>query len=1129
MSFIHLHTHSDFSPQDGAQTVEMIVKKAAKLKMDSVALTDHGRAGGLIALKKGCEEHNVKPIYGFEAYVSPENRFLKEKIEDEKNFYHLVLLAKNKTGLENIFRLTSIGWRDGFYYKPRIDLEVLKEHSEGLVCLTGCGSGRVAVKLLEDKKDEAIAHVEFLKEIFGEDLYIEVQNHGLDWQQQLKKQLFSLAKELDCPIVATQDSHYQEKEDAEMHSAICKLAAGDLQFDSEESYFKSEEQMKEMFTEDEWHAITRTQEVADKCNCNWEFGATIWPDYKLPDGVTPAQQLRKQAEEGFKKLFPNPTSEYIERFEHELKVIEKMGFPTYFLVVSDLLEWARTNNIYTGYGRGSAAGSLICYCVGITKVDPIKYGLYFERFLNVDRISLPDVDMDIAPSGRKRVMEYVYSKYGEDKCAQIGTYFIFKPRGSLRNFTRVLGYDLKTGEKLSKLVPPDRHGKQLSFKQILEESKELRDTEHQDILRIAQKAEGMNSGAGVHPAGVLISNKEIYSQVPLFRGKHDEIASQFDMHEVEEIGLVKYDLLGLKTLDVIQKAIDVIKDTKNIDIDIFNIDTEDQKVFENIFQQGKLAGIFQFENSSGFRDLCIKIKPKTVEDLSAITALFRPGPLTAKEDPNDSSSRNLVQKYIDGRNGEKVNYLFPELEPILKDTYGVMVYQEQIMRICTDCAGYTLAEADNMRKIIGKKLPEKMAAEKDKLINGCIENGIAKEKAEELFEQIEGFAAYSFNKAHSVAYSFLSFCTAWLKYYYQQELYCGLLNTSLDNQDDVIKYIHSLKEDEISVLPPDINLSQPGFTSVEDTIVFGFAGVKGIGEKAALDLVEKRPNGGFSSLSEIINNKINKGVITSLLMCGAIEEITDVSRIELVEKLDEIIKYYKKEERIKEKKLEIIERTKEIEAWNLNPIGKKPRRKSLTKNDVLPDFPELNNENLDTKKRLRFEREKLGFYVTGHPMDSYPGLSSMAEFTVAEVKDGKADTGTKLNLPIVISSISKRRTKKDKTWAILMVEDKTGRVEAPVFPRQWNKIGHLLEEDFVYVLRCSVKVEESDDENTPPIVSLIVNDVTKVDEDAQIIEMKKIDFSLKDDTIIEFVPGKEQNYYKWQQAVAFIENMKRMV
>lgn len=773
-NFIHLHTHSDYSPQDGAQSCEQIANKAAKLEMNAVALTDHGRCGGMLKFKKACQKVGIKPIYGFEAYVAPESRHIKTKLDDhKKTSYHLTLLAKNEKGLQNIFTLTSIGWLDGFYYKPRIDQEVLEAHREGIIVLSGCPSGRLAQYLMDGKISEARGHVREMRNIFGEDFYLEVQNHGFDWEQNLKKVLFDFADTVSVPIVATQDSHYQEKEDWEVHNAICKLAAGDLEFGTDQIYFKSREEMEEMFDKSEYHALDLTQEIADKCICDWKHDQTIWPVFELPDGETPEGTLRRLALEGFEKLFGEGTKEYQDRLQYELDMIEKMGFPTYFLVVADFINWAKGQNIPVGPGRGSGAGSLVCYCIGITNVDPIKYGLYFERFLNPARVSLPDLDIDFCKERRGEVIEYVRNKYGPDRVAQIGTYAVFKPRGSLRDFARVLGYDRGVGDKLAGMVPPDDAGKALSFDKVIEKEPDILKTQWPQVVEFARKAENLNKQAGIHAAGVIISNDDLKTQIPLFCGKNNEVTAQFDMNDVEEVGLVKYDFLGLKNLTVIQEAIDLIQKHHGIAIDINKIDEYDREVYSNAFQQGKLDGIFQFETSSGFRDLCIKVHPESIDDLSTITALFRPGPLET----------GLTNQYVKGRNGAEIQYPTELLRPILEPTYGVMTFQEQIMRICTDLAGYTLPEADNMRKIIGKKIREKMELEREKFVGGCIKNGISESIATKLFDDIAGFAKYCLT--HDTLVATEEFGLISIGKIVDEKLQCHIY--SVDNEG----YIHS--------------------------------------------------------------------------------------------------------------------------------------------------------------------------------------------------------------------------------------------------------------------------------------------------------------------------------------------------
>jgi len=1112
VDFIHLHVHSDFSPQDGAQSTEQIAQRAAKLEMNSVALTDHGRCGGLLSFKKECEKVKVKPIYGLEAYVAPESRLTKGKIDGhKKTSYHLTLLAKNAEGLRNLFSLTSIGWIEGFYYKPRIDMEVLREHAEGLVVLSGCGSGRLSRYLIESHADRIEPYIKEMLEVWGDDFYIEVQNHGFDWQQPLKTLLFEVSDIYSVPIVATQDSHYQTREDADLHRAICRLAAGDLTFEGNESYFKSSDDMCKMFIPKEQHAVERTQEVADKCQCEWEYGKTIWPVFDLPTNITPEKQLQEDAHKGLLEKFPDTTSIYKDRLEHELKVIQKLGFSTYFLVVADFVQWAADNKIYAGTGRGSGCGSLVAYCIGITKVDPIKYGLFFERFLNESRVSPPDFDIDWPPDKRKDVMQYVYDKYGHDKCAQIGTYAVFKPRGSLRDFARVLGYPTSAGDELASLVPPDVAGKALKFKEVIKAEPKILKTNYPDVVKMAMAAEGLVSQAGVHAAGVIISDQELRTQVPLFRGKHDEVAAQFDMHDVEEIGLIKYDFLGLKNLTVIQETIKSIKEYKNINIDINSINLEDQNVYNNIFQQGRLDGIFQFETSSGFRDLCIQVKPKSVEDLAAVTSIFRPGPLSA----------GLSDKYVNGRNGKPVEYLIPGLEPILNTTYGSMIFQEQVMRICTDVAGYTLVEADNMRKIIGKKLPEKMKLERGKFVGGCTNQGIKESAATQLFDDIEGYSKYSFNLSHAIAYSIISYQTAWLKHYYLEEFYCALFNSSLRDQEDLIKYFHACREDGIPIQPPDINTSGTKFVVNDGTIVFGLAGVKGLGEKACNMLIELRPTGGFESIEHMITCGINKGAVKALAACGALEEISDISRSILLYNIDPLIKFYERLDKWNERNKRIAVREKEITA--AVDAGNKPPRR-LPKNRECPEYPELEDvPSKERKNKLTLERETLGFYLTGHPMNDFPGLLHHAQHTVQDLKEGKAFNSEKIHLPIVISALNERRTRKGQNMAVLTIEDKSGRIEATIFPRQWRKLKSIAKEDTVSIIDGTVRMIEVDGD-VPPIVRIIVNNIKIVNEQ----DINPIDMKLKDGTRIKFTPAEDQSFSAYQQALAIVSNTKRM-
>jgi DNA polymerase-3 subunit alpha len=1380
--FAHLHVHSDFSPQDGIASLDDIVKKAVSLDMDAVAITDHGRAGGLLKFKKACDEHKVRPIYGVELYTSPLERTLRQPVEGYKPTYHLTVLAKNNKGLRNLFRLTSLGWLDGFYHKPRVDIPALSENREGLIVLSGCAASRISQMLLMEQWDDAIEYTNILRSIFRDDFYIEVQNHGLEWQGNLKKLLFELSYSLDIPIVATQDAHYVDKEDAELHRHVTRLAAGRLEFETDQLYFKSGNEMQQMFEKDEQHALANTLEVAKKCTTDWEYGKTIWPVYDTGER-TPEKALRDDTGVGFRELFGAGTREYRERVDYELSVIEKMGFATYFLVVADFINWARENRIPVGPGRGSVAGSLVAYCLGITRVDPIKYGLYFERFLNPNRVSLPDIDVDFCKQRRDKVIEYVVDKYGKDRVAQIGTYAVFKPRGSLRDFARVCGYERKVGDILAGLIPPDIAGKQLTFDESIEAEPKLLKNDWPDVVELARKAEGLHRQPGVHAAGVVIANTDLRDLVPLYRGKNSEIATQFTMDDVEEIGLVKLDFLGLKNLTVIRDTIELVQEIQQKEIDIDAIDMEDQEVFEKMFQRGNLDGVFQFETSSGFKDLCVRVKPQSVEDLSVITSLFRPGPLCLSGDvsictsiekthtkksqnrcfkykklkdlyniyqsksdlewqtwpywlvsmnedtqqfvkskiksiyksgtkpvykalirthgesyrentltgkirrdcdikasldhrfltingwkrlqdlkPGDyiciinkvcgnikprhdcktvhgrknfrnvafynyqyhcvfcdwnkgsldvnhitgnrntnnhpdnlcymcpnhhrmycegtispekaklakekfrlpvgdfrwvrfegkeligeeetydievygphhnfiandfvvHNSTGLTDKYVAGRNGEDPEYLVDKLEPMLRETYGVMVYQEQIMKICTDLAGYTASEADDMRKVIGKKLPDKMKLHREKFINGCTDNGVPPEAATKLFDDIEGFAKYSFNKAHALAYSIISYQTAWLKTHYPHEFYTALLNCSLRNQDDIVKYIFSVRENNIPIEPPDVNRSGSQFTLDNGTIVFGLAGVKGAGEKACASLMEKCPEEGFESLQELVLSGVNTGVIKAFAECGALASICDIPREKLVANLPELIDYYKKLDRYK-KRLERI-KLREEERQAAIERGEKPLRKLPTPKSG-PAEPELTEPAEEIKiDRLTLERQTLGFYLTGHPLDYHPGLTRMAQFDINDLKEGNVENNSFIRIPVVVSTVTPRRTRNKQDMATLTVEDRTGRLEATIFPRQWTKLRDYIKEDSVVVLGGSVRYTAGD-EDSLPIVQLVVNFINTIAEVGEAKPATSISMRLLDGSTVKLVHTPKVDYASWQQATAYVNNLERM-
>lgn len=865
-NYIHLHTHSDLSLKDGAQTIKQIVSKAKKLGMPAVALTDHGSAAGLLSLWEECKKAEIKPLLGNEFYVAPTSRLIHKQLDNYKRAYHLTVLAKNNEGLKNIFRLTSRSWQEGLFGgRPRIDEELLKEYSDGLLVLSGCSSGKLSTFLMEERWEEAKENLEFLKDTFKDDFYIEMQNHGIHWQPKLNTLLATIAEKYSLPIVATQDSHYQEKEDADLHANIVSLSMGDMRFETDQVWFKTREEMEKMFP-DNFAPLDITNDIADKCNVNWDYSKTIWPVYDLPEERTPQDELRELTYKGFQRLFPNPTQEYKDRLEYELETIVDMGFSTYFLIVQDFINWSETQGMIASPGRGSSASSLVCYSLGITRIDPIRYKLPFSRFLGKHRISLPDVDVDIDKSKRNQVLTYVSEKYGADKFAQIATYSEFKPKGSLRSFARTNKYSPSVGDYLAKMVPAAIAGKEQKWSDIKNINPELFKTDYPEVISLAQKAEGLKFQVGLHAAGVVIADKPINEVVPLFIGKGGETAAQFDKKEVEKIGLVKFDFLGLKTLTVLRDTVELIEKRTKVKISLHDIEDGDKEAYK-LFQTGDLDGIFQFETSSAFKDFCIRVRPTKLEDLSIITAVQRPGPMSMK----------VHEMYVERKQGKEYEVSIPKLKDVLSDTLGLIIFQEDVIRICVELAGYTDGEGDLMRRAIGKKDEVLMAAEKEKFINGCVNNNIDKNKAEELFKDIEGFAAYGFCLGHAASYSRLSYFCAWLKAHYQLEFYTSLLNNSLDNQNDLIKYITSAREHEISISLPNINLANNRFELDNNTIVFPLSSIKGIGTKASDAIIAKRKEVNyFKSLEEFIKSKPNSKALIALAEAGALDELLEI-------------------------------------------------------------------------------------------------------------------------------------------------------------------------------------------------------------------------------------------------------------
>ncbi len=854
--FVHLHLHSHYSLLDGMIKPKELAKKAVEYGYKAVGLTDHGNIFGAVEFYEEMRKVGVKPLIGMESYFT-NNRFEKkgegsDDILTDKN-YHLILFAKDKTGFKNLMKLSSIAYTEGFYYKPRIDWELLEKYHEGLICQTACLKGFVPNLLAQGKYEEAKKYGKRLKDIFGDDLYFEIQINGLEEQNIANEGIIRLAKELGVKVVGTNDSHYLNPEDHTAHDVVKalqmkktlkELYSEGKAFRVKGLHFTRPEEMYEKFKGYEEY-LKNTMEIAEKCNLEIDTAETrgyLFPKFETPEGMTPAQYFEKLAREGLEKrlesmkdLTPEKLREYRERLDYEIKVINQMGFAEYFLIVQDFINYAKKNGIPVGPGRGSAGGSLVAYCLRITEVDPLKHGLLFERFLNPDRISMPDIDVDFCMERREKVIDYVKQKYGEDSVAQIITFNFMKSKMVIRDVARTLGFPYQEADKIAKMILPGPiQGSTLTIDENLEAHPDFRklyetDEKVRELLDLARKLEGSARHTGIHAAGIVIAPGPLDEYVPVYRDKDGNRATQFEMKTLEQLGLVKMDFLGLKTLTELDYMKKLIKERHGVDVDYNSLPFDDQNVFK-LLQSGRTTGVFQLE-SKGMQDLLVRLKPSNLDEIIAILALFRPGPLMS----------GMVDEYIERKHGRKpIEYPFEEVKDILKETYGLIVYQEQIMFMSNILSGFTMAEADTLRKAIGKKNPEVMAKMKDRFIGGAVERGFSKEKVEKLWDDIEKFASYSFNKSHSTAYAYLTYWTAWVKTYYPEEFFAVKLSTE-NNDSKFLNLLLDMENFNIKLLPPDVNKSMPEFAIEEKSkIRFGLSRIKGIGEEVAKSIVEER-------------------------------------------------------------------------------------------------------------------------------------------------------------------------------------------------------------------------------------------------------------------------------------------------
>ena len=1098
-NFVHLHIHSEYSLLDGANRIKDLPIRAKELGMDAIALTDHGSMFGTIDFYKACKANGIKPIIGCEVYVAPRSRKDKDPNLDAR-YNHLILLAKNNDGYKNLAKLVSLGYTEGFYYKPRIDKETLEQYHENLICCSACLAGEVNQAILKNNMEEAKKVALWFKKLFGEDYYLEIQNNGIKEQVLVNQKLIELSRELDIPLVATNDAHYLKREDAYNHEVLLCIQTGKkmsdedrMKFETDELYVKSPEEMSDYF-KNVPEAIENTVKIAEKCNVEFEFGHTILPNYDVPEEFeTHYDYLKKLCDDGIKNRYgENPTKEILERAEFEMNVINQMGYVDYFLIVWDYIHYAKTHNIPVGPGRGSGAGSIVAYAIEITDIDPIKYGLIFERFLNPERISMPDFDVDFCYEKRDQVIDYVCRKYGHDHVSQIITFGTMSARMVIRDVGRVLDVPYAETDKIAKMVPNELH---ITIKKAMEQNRELRDLYEQNsdmkkMLDIAMAIEGMPRQASTHACGIVITKDPVVDYVPLYR-RDDIISTQYIMTTLEELGLLKMDFLGLRTLTVIQDTIELVKANRGIDVE-FDKDMNDSKVYK-LWQDGNSVGIFQFE-SQGMTNFMKELKPDCLEDIIAGVSLYRPGPM-------DQIPRYIANK----KDPEHAVYTHPALKPILEVTYGCMVYQEQVMQIVRDLAGYSLGRADLVRRAMGKKKLDVMAKERENfihgqvdengniIIKGCVRNGIDEKSANKIFDEMAEFAKYAFNKSHAACYAVVAYRTAYLKAYYPVEFMAAMLNSFLGNLDKIPAYTEECKRLNIQILKPDINKSYTKFTVDGDKIRFGLGSIKNVGTSAVDEIVAERDrNGQFKDFTDfcerIQETNVNKKCIESLIKAGAFDEFNETRRT-LMESFESILDTITSSNK------------KELEGQvNMFDLGGSDSKEMKY---TFKEFPEYSRKEL-----LFMEKEMLGLYISGHPLDNIrhqiemqtninsfqmrqmENTDEIGEEIRQEIKDGQM-----VKYAGIITKIKKKYTKNNKLMAFLTVEDLYGPTEIILFESAYQNCANVLMEDNIVLVNGRLSVRE--DEETKIVAnqitefatkkkSIFILDVTSLDEKTKV-------------------------------------------
>lgn len=1050
--FIHLHVHSEYSLLDGAIRFKDLVKTAGEFGMTAAALTDHGNMHGALEFYETAREHGIKPILGCEIYVAPKSRHDRNAGAAGERMHHLILLAENNAGYANLLKLVSLANFEGFYYKPRVDKELLATHHEGLLALSACLHGEVATHLLAGQYSRAEEAAMEYQDIFGRgNFYLELQATRSQEQEIVNRDLRHLGERTGLPLVATNDCHYLRAEDAKAHDVLLCIQTGKsvleekrLRFSTDELFFKSPDEMWTYFAEVP-AALIATMAIAERCRVTLDLDRPHFPDFPLPPGESVESVFERDTWEGFARRLAeirekNPSfnrsqeEDYRRRLAAEISVIKKTGFCTYFFIVADFVNYAKKNQIPVGPGRGSAAGSLVAYALGITDIDPIPYGLFFERFLNEERISLPDIDVDFCMNGRDRVLQYVTHKYGQDRVAQITTFGTMQARAVIRDVGRALGMPYGDVDRIAKLIPAAPHmalEKALPMEPRLEELR--KDPAHKELFDVAFSLEGLTRHASTHAAGVVISDRPIVEYVPLYRGTNGEIVTQYSMKYVEKAGLIKFDFLGLRNLTVIDNALKLIRRNHGKSLDILHLPLDDPPTYD-LLCRGDTTGVFQLE-SSGMRDLLTRLRPQNFNDIIAVVAMYRPGPLES----------GMVNDFIKAKHGEiPVKYELEELRDILEDTYGVILYQEQVIQIASALANYSLGEADILRRAMGKKIPEVMASQRSRFLSGAEAKGIDTDKAAHIFDLMEKFAGYGFNKSHSAAYALITFQTAYLKAHYPLEFMAALLNSYLGNTDGLVKLMNERREKGLTVLPPDVNLSEWEFTVVGKAIRFGLGAVKNVGAGAVESIVEVRTDGGpFISLYEFCErvdlSRVNRRVVESLIKCGAFDSLHPV-RNRAMAALDDALEM-----------AQTIQKDRLSGQMSMFGTFAGQRRHAHT---ALPEIPEWSQ-----RQKLAMEKEALGFYLSGHPLDAYD--KELTTLPVVET-GGLAEVaeGTQVTLCGMNASLKEITTKRGERMAFLTLEDREGSVEVVIFADVFQSSQPLLERDEPLLLVGLIQQEE---------------------------------------------------------------------